>query len=988
MKSHKNTFSPSRITIAASLFSSVAAAAVATGAAHADEIIVTSQRQAQSLSDVPIAVTAISADSIADKQIEGFQDLQLNTPNLSFTKTQFTNSIPSIRGIAQLAIASTTTSSISIHQNDIPTIDTRLFETEFYDIERIEVLRGPQGTLFGRNATGGVINVHTAKPSTDEVSASGEFSYGNYDAVQVKAHLNVPLGETLAARVAGNFINRSGYTENIATGNDIDDREIFSVRGSLRWYPTDDTTIDLTASYFEEDDRRTSFQKTRCNSHPVLGCATGLIGTPGFEELGFDQAALSGTISSAGSQEGLATIGAGIDAQTGGFASPNTATRLGAFGLFSVADPDLSLVQGLSQPTNIRQVAQDRDPEYYADELFIGLNILHDFDNFSVKLNAGYGDTTVDSIRDSDGGVGPDFTIPSFTIVPLGLDYGGLNAFYAGGLPVSDVDSIGGIISGDVETVVPNNYSVEQSAGGSDYITAEAIVSSNLDGKFNFLVGGNYLLNESEQGADFNVAFNVVDYVAAVGGTVITDVFSELALIPPVDDSTLVAAFYAPTFLNDSIDSKLESVSVFGEVYYDITDTVKFSGGVRYNRDEISTFAGQPFVASFQNFAETIAQMLPFAVPIGTPNEAIADLIDSDPTTVGTTPAVSDYAFTDLTFDALTGRAVLQWEFEPGQNLYASWSRGFKPGGVNPENTGGLSFAPTFEDEVINAYEIGAKVSLLDGQVTANLAGFYYDYTDLQLVNVLGLATVNENTDATVWGLEGEFDYEPTDDLRFNLTAAYLNTEIKDLTSIDPANPAAGNPEAEVFSDLIFGTNCVVDNNGLPSLLGTAVPGLGPLTPFVPQCGLLEDIVALANTNPMLPAGVQYEYSNVGLAQSLDGNSLPLSPEWQFSVGVEYDFRFGPDLIFTPRADYYRQGDFYATQFNRNADLIDSYGNLNFQATLRPEDGNWYMRFFMQNALNDDNVVGQYVGPQSQGSFVNQFIQEPRRFGGAVGFVY
>ncbi len=122
-----------------------------------EEIVVTAQRQAESLQDVPIAVTAFSAETLERQQIENSSDLQLTLPNVTFTKGNFTGSSFTIRGVGDLCVGVTCDSATAIHVNDTPLLGTRLFETEYFDLERVEVLRGPQGTLFGRNATSGVV---------------------------------------------------------------------------------------------------------------------------------------------------------------------------------------------------------------------------------------------------------------------------------------------------------------------------------------------------------------------------------------------------------------------------------------------------------------------------------------------------------------------------------------------------------------------------------------------------------------------------------------------------------------------------------------------------------------------------------------------------------------------------------------------------------------------------------------------------------------
>jgi outer membrane receptor protein involved in Fe transport len=155
-----------------------------------------------------------------------------------------------------------------------PLLGTRLFETEFFDLERVEVLRGPQGTLFGRNATSGVVNFIPVRPDLTGFKASGEVDYGNYNQIKTKGMINLPLGSKMAARVAGFYMKRDGYTTNLFNDSKIDDRDMYAVRGSLRWEPSDSTTVDLSAYYFHEKDNRMRIQKQMCQRDPtgVLGC--------------------------------------------------------------------------------------------------------------------------------------------------------------------------------------------------------------------------------------------------------------------------------------------------------------------------------------------------------------------------------------------------------------------------------------------------------------------------------------------------------------------------------------------------------------------------------------------------------------------------------------------------------------------------------------------------------------------------------------------
>ena len=194
--------------------------------AQLEEIIVTAQKREESVQDVPIAVTAFDESALKSKQIETFSDFRFNVPNVSFAKGNFTANNFSIRGIGTSVVAAGSDSGVEANVNEVPILFPRLFETEFFDVQQIAVLRGPQGTLFGRNSTGGAINMitNTADPGGFAASLGGEI--GDYAHTQAQGMVNIPLGETLAVRFAGITLTRDGYTENVAPGgDDVDDRD-------------------------------------------------------------------------------------------------------------------------------------------------------------------------------------------------------------------------------------------------------------------------------------------------------------------------------------------------------------------------------------------------------------------------------------------------------------------------------------------------------------------------------------------------------------------------------------------------------------------------------------------------------------------------------------------------------------------------------------------------------------------------------------------
>ena len=163
-----------------------------------EEVIVTAQRTEQSLQDVPIAVSAFTDEMITERQIEVASDIQLQVPGVSYSANTFGSGGFAIRGIANFATAASADAGVEVHINGLPLGGaTSTNEIGYMDMERIEVLRGPQGTLFGRNSTGGVINLITAKPDLDGFSGRAKLQYGKNNEQQGQEPLNMELDQSL-----------------------------------------------------------------------------------------------------------------------------------------------------------------------------------------------------------------------------------------------------------------------------------------------------------------------------------------------------------------------------------------------------------------------------------------------------------------------------------------------------------------------------------------------------------------------------------------------------------------------------------------------------------------------------------------------------------------------------------------------------------------------------------------------------------------------
>src|SRR5690349_3917659 len=228
-------------------------------------LIVTAQKREENIQDVPIAMSAFTQEALERSQVAGGPDLITQVPNMTFTKTNFSSYSIQLRGIGTQAISATTDAAVAVAFNNTSFIRNRFFEQEFYDLARVEVLRGPQGTLYGRNATAGVVNIVSAKPKFD-FGAKLSADVSNYNSTRLEGMVNIPLVEdAVALRIAGAWTKRDGYAVNELTGNPIDGRDLWSTRVSLRVQPSDRLDINLLWEHFEENDDRLRSGKQLCH---------------------------------------------------------------------------------------------------------------------------------------------------------------------------------------------------------------------------------------------------------------------------------------------------------------------------------------------------------------------------------------------------------------------------------------------------------------------------------------------------------------------------------------------------------------------------------------------------------------------------------------------------------------------------------------------------------------------------------------------------
>lgn len=220
-----------------------------------EEVIVTATKRAESLQDVPVTVTAISATTLQEAGVVDLTDVAALVPSLTVSTNlnPFTTGIR-IRGIGTSQNSIALEASVAFVVDGVYMGRSGLGMSDLTDIERIEVLQGPQGTLYGKNANAGVVSVVTKRPNFDDTEGYVEATVGDYSLQQYTASVTGPLNDELAYRLAGNWREQDGWLEN-DTGPDQMSVEDWNLRGELQWLATDDLSIGLTASHVDRDDR-------------------------------------------------------------------------------------------------------------------------------------------------------------------------------------------------------------------------------------------------------------------------------------------------------------------------------------------------------------------------------------------------------------------------------------------------------------------------------------------------------------------------------------------------------------------------------------------------------------------------------------------------------------------------------------------------------------------------------------------------------------
>ena len=253
----------------ASSLASVRPADAAPSEATLGEVVVTAQRRETRLQDTPVSATVITAAKIEAQRIVNFSDLQLRVPSLTYTQITHQESYFSIRGTSIKNDAAGSDLGVSVFIDDVPTTGIGDNDVDLFDLQSIEVLRGPQGTLFGRNVTGGAVIVHTSPPSFDTM-VKGQVTYGTYNLMEARGLVTGALvGDTLAGKITFDLHRRDDYIDNVTLHDKNYGENEGSFRGQLLWTPSSDLRILFSADY-SRDTSQSRVSRLLANFVPTL----------------------------------------------------------------------------------------------------------------------------------------------------------------------------------------------------------------------------------------------------------------------------------------------------------------------------------------------------------------------------------------------------------------------------------------------------------------------------------------------------------------------------------------------------------------------------------------------------------------------------------------------------------------------------------------------------------------------------------------------
>ena len=695
------------------------------------DIVVTAQKRAENVQDVPIAISAFTASALKERAITDVSQLSAIAPNVNLDGgTPFSGSSAVlsafIRGIGSDDFAFNIDPGVGVYVDGVYLARTVGANQGLLDVERIEILKGPQGTLFGRNTIGGAISIVTRDPG-DKFRFNGDVTTGSYHLLQVRGSVDLPIAANLNSSITFGVKQQDGYLQRVpypdaraanansftsfsAAGYDSASREgaanNWNLRGKLKWDNGGAVKLTLTGDY--TSDRGTTANKLLATAETVPGNFAGTTNLPGTA---FDPTGTTGFLFA-----GLYN-----------FCIGSTAAQISARGADALCGVRGTQYRPALQLGSLASVNVDANPNNNRlpwDSRFLNGNIDQSYatgNSFSRLENWGLGGTLQYDLSDA-------VTIKSITA------YRALH--WAAGL-----DADGSPLNMLQLSFTMNQWQVSQEL---------QILGHALDKKLNYVFGGYYF----KEGGDLH------DYVTFAEGLLQVD---------------------GPNRL------KTENYAAFGQIDYRPIDLIGITIGGRYTHEskwfeggqqDLNGFNYKLFGCSDANGNITPNGPFPLApvncmTGLSFPNPA-------NPLQVYV-PGVNQKSFTNF-----SPKVGVQLHPTDQVMVYGSWSKGYKTGGwttrlTNPQG----NVAPGFGEEKATTWEVGVKSTLIDHKLQLNLAAFTTDYRGIQLNIQIGTSpTIANAGNARIKGFEAELVARPFSGFTVNASVGYISAK---YTYVDPA---------------------------------------------------------------------------------------------------------------------------------------------------------------------------------------------------------
>ena len=900
------------------MLSSVVIISFAVTAQEIEEVVVTATKKEESVQDLALSIEAVDAESLDVNQVYDVSDLAEITPGLETAKTIGSGSGWTIRGMGSFGIGAGVIASVVTAVNGHSVNDSVVADTGFFDLERVEVLKGPQGTLYGRNAANGVINFITARP-TNEFGGSYNVEVGNFGLVRTQAVVNMPFSDSLRTRLAVMSNKRDGMVTNTVTGNEFDDRSDEAFRLSVDYDLSDRTQVEFTYSQQESDDNRFQEEVSFCAQDAFYGCSP------------------------------FARGGMNVAADTRGHFA-------GAFGMLAHlwTDEVQNGFAGQTGSDDFTKISLNREPKHYQKQSVANLQINHDLtDNLLLTAKVSYETRDFHQMGDQD---------LSYSTVPFGGTAASL-----GTLPISGYLCWGG------ERQFCETVDSERIYDFSDVnmhgTQMEVNIISDYDGPFNYTVGLYNIENRNDNvylaqtaGSQFMTSFAVHPYSAVVQGLTGIDwsgkagvpfyqsMLTWLGLAPNAlscgaggpCDLALLGAFNNVTASHNAMPDMVipwelggiindqnvlaKSTALYGEMYFDLSDDTKLTIGARYQDDETTSWT--------YNDTGAISWM--------TAGGFLVDNRDTLPFVDKDTAADDQFSY----------KIALQHNLSDDVMVYGSYTTAAKAGGVNAGDN------PTkYDPEKANVLDFGLKSILMDGAMLLNMNVFNAQNDGFLIAAVVNTGTQNRNIDAEFTGFEGNMMVFLSETTKLEANWLFLDHEVvSDTMLIDYLNPTI---------------TPVAYQGSAPGAAGLTVVGANASGMFFKSAGFNCSVGFIyVNGCP----GVE------GYAQSLKGNNLPGSADESYGISITQDFN-SDNGVTSARLSYRYRGEADLSIFNMDRLKIDAQDTMDLLIRYTPNSDDWYAGIYVKNLRDQQHInslressnvgggslLGSFTDPQTYG---------------------